>query len=69
MFKAEKVNNETLSEIYNELSKIYTLTEIGQEALDACTEYSKDGLHITCLIDIILDKFKTVLYDLKNIIK
>ncbi len=58
-----------LFKIYKDLTSIYTLTEIGQEALDLCRENEKNCHHITMLIDIILDKFKRVLNDLESYTK
>ncbi len=57
-----------LSKLYKELLSIYTLTEIKQEALNLCLENGKDCTHITIMIDLILNKFKTTLDEFEKIL-
>jgi len=67
MKKSDKIK--TLSKLYKKLQSIYVLTEIGQEALNLCSENGKDCTHIIVIMDVILDKFKITLNEFGNTIK
>lgn len=62
-------HSRALSKLHKDFSSIYMLTEIEQEALDLCLENGKDCTHITIMIDLILNKFKTTLDEFEKIIK
>lgn len=69
MFKTKKSKNyKTLSKLHKDLSSLYTMTEIEQEAFDLCYQNGKDCGRITCIISLILDKFQLVLKELESML-
>ncbi len=69
MYRTKKSKNyKILSRLHKDLSALYNMTEIEQEALDLCYLDGKDYGHITCIISVILEKFQRVLIEFENLL-
>lgn len=65
-YKTKK--SKILPRLYKDLSVLYNMIEVEQEALDLCYLNGRDYGHITCIISVILEKFERVLIEFENLL-